>query len=319
MPEKPVISIAIAAYNGGKYIAQQLESLLDQTLLPDEIIICDDSEDDLTFQSVEKFLPDSRIKYFRNPIPLGVAKNFEKAITLSHGEYIFMCDQDDFWLPEKLEVMTAMLAENEELDCVFCNSVLTDANLEKRNETLWDLRKFTPAMQKKLACSGALEIFCRRVVCSGHNMAFKRRILEYILPFPELEPFYPDTWIALSVAFNGNIQALDRCLTLYRVHENNASTPAGDNIRAARKARRSSAAERNYMLACEILKRSGNTNARKREILENFASHHHKRSLYSANILYRAMQAFRQLLTLQYSKYSNGMRSFIADVIFRQH
>ena len=79
MPEKTVISIAIAAYNGGKYIAQQLESLLDQTLLPDEIIICDDSEDDLTFQSVEKFLPDSRIKYFRNPIPLGVAKNFEKA------------------------------------------------------------------------------------------------------------------------------------------------------------------------------------------------------------------------------------------------
>ena len=318
MPEKKLISIAIAAYNGEKYIAQQIESLLKQTLLPDEIIICDDSADDLTSKAVQSFAADSRIKYFKNPVSLGTAGNFEKAVSLCSGDYIFLCDQDDVWLPEKVEVMYNMLAADEELDCVFCNSILTDGNLEKFDKTLWDLRKFTPAMQKKLSSGGALEVFCRRVVCSGHNIAFKRRILEYILPFPELAPFYPDTWIALSTAFNGNVQAVDRVLTLYRVHDANSSNPAGAALQGAAKARRSSAAKRNDLLAEEILKRSKSNKLCRRKMLEAFAALHRKRSLYSSNIFIRSIQALGQLFALKYARYANGIRTFAADVIFSQ-
>ena len=319
MPEDKIISIAIAAYNGEKYIAQQIESLLNQTLLPDEIIICDDSDNDLTFNAVQKFSSDSRIKYFKNPSSLGIVENFEKAVKLCRGDYIFLCDQDDVWLPEKVEVMCNMLEADEKLDLVFCNSILTDGNLEKLNKTLWDLRKFTPAMQKKLAAGGALEVFCRRVVCSGHNIAFKRRMLEYVLPFPDLAPFYPDTWLAFSAAFNGKVQALDRILTLYRVHNANNSTPAGAAWQGAAKARRTSAAKRNQLLAEEILKRSKINELSKRKMMEKFADHHQKRSLYSSNIFIRAVQALGQLFALKYTRYSNGFRTFAADVIFRQH
>ena len=319
MPEKKSVSIAIAAYNGEKYIVQQLESLLNQTFLPDEIIICDDSDNDLTFKAIQNFLSGGRIKYHKNSRPLGIVKNFEKAVTLCRGEYIFMCDQDDLWLPEKVEVMCNRLSADETLDCVFCNSILTDGNLEKLDKTLWDLRKFTPAMQKKLSSGGALEVFCRRVVCSGHNIAFKRRMLEYILPFPDLEPFYPDTWIALSAAFNGKVQAVEQNLTLYRIHNTNNSTPASGALNAALKARRSSAAKRNHLIAGEILKRSKNNNLRKRKTLEKFALHHLKRSLYSPHIFIRAVQAMGQLIAWNYFRYSNGIRSFVADLIFRQY
>lgn len=317
MEKKIKISIVIAAYNGERYIAEQVKSLLEQTFLPDEIIICDDSKNDLTFQAVQAFMPNSIIRYIKNDEPLGVAGNFEKALSLARGEYIFMCDQDDVWLPDKVRVMTAMLEENCDVDGVFCNSTLVDENLEHLGQTLWQLRKFTCSMQKTLASGDALKVFCRRVVCSGHNIAIKRRALEYILPFPQLTPFYPDTWIALSTALNSKWLMCNGCLTLYRLHTANNSDPAGRVWQAAKKARTDSAARRNYLLACNLLVRGKSFEPEKRKMLEEFALHHCSRSLYDKNIVIRTAQAVRELCGLRYKKYANGLRTFIADIIFK--
>ena len=79
------ISVAIAAYKGEKFIGEQIASLLEQTLLPDEIVITDDSPDELTEKAVKKF-SDPRIRYFRNDKQLGVNRNFERAISqIPHG------------------------------------------------------------------------------------------------------------------------------------------------------------------------------------------------------------------------------------------
>ena len=319
MENQATISIALAAYNGKKYIAQQLESLLKQTRLPDEIVICDDSADDLTYQALEPFLSSGKIKYIKNPQPLGVVKNFEKAINHCTGEYIFLCDQDDVWLPEKVEILANTLYDNPTVDGVFCNSFLVDENLVKLNKTLWDIRKFTPQMQKTLADGDALKVFCRRVTCSSHNTAFKRRALEYILPFPELEPFYPDTWIAFSIALNGSWEAINQCLTFYRVHTDNQSTPLAGNVSAARKARTSSVARRNYLLAQELLKRKKSAKQANIQLLEKFALHHKKRSEYSCNVIFRTAQAVREVCTLRYCHCSGGFRTFAADILFPQH
>ena len=316
MENQATISIALAAYNGKKYIAQQLESLLKQTRLPDEIVICDDSADDLTYQALEPFLSSGIIKYIKNPQPLGVVKNFEKAINNCTGEYIFLCDQDDVWLPEKVEILANMLDKTPNLDGVFCNSFLVDENLVKLNKTLWDIRKFTNQMQKTLAAGDALKVFCRRVTCSSHNTAFKRRALEYIMPFPELEPFYPDTWIAFSIALNGSWEAINQCLTFYRVHIANQSTPLAGNVSAARKARTSSVARRNYLLAQELLKRKKSAKQANIHLLEKFALHHKNRSEYSCNVISRTAQAVREVCTLRYCHCSNGVRTFAADILF---
>ena len=310
------VSIALAAYNGPEYIASQLQSLLDQSRLPDEIIICDDSADAKTFEALQPFLSLPQIKYQQNSPALGIAKNFEKAISLCCGDYIFLCDQDDVWLPEKVELMAKMLDADPELDGVFCNSDLVDSQLNALNKNLWQLRRFTPAMQKTLARGDALKVFLQRITLSGHNIAFKRRALEYILPFPELKPFYPDSWIALAIAANGKWQALNRSLTFYRVHDCNRSNPSGNALQAAGKARKSAAAKRNYLLAQELLQRSGAIDTDKLKLIQTFSWHHFKRSQYSSKFLLRIVQTLCEACTLRYSKYSNGLRTIIADILF---
>ena len=314
LTEQRTISVALAAYNGAGFIAGQLQSLLDQTRVPDEIIITDDSPDDSTFRAIEPFLSTNIVRYHRNDSPLGVAKNFEKALQLCSGDIIFLCDQDDFWLPRKVELLSNTLYNNDRLDAVFCNSVLCDKLLNELDRTLWQLRGFTPAMQKKVRSNDALSVFCKRVCCSSHNLAIKRRALAYLLPFPELAPFYPDTWIGLSCAAPEKISLIDEVLTLYRIHEHNQSTPGADSILSARKARNSNAALRNSLLTEEIMRRqSGTLNGSQQKMLQKFAAFHAQRSQYSSNILLRMFQIQQQFFRARYCRFANGIKTAIAD------
>ena len=316
MAENIKISVALAACNGARYIAEQLQSLLEQSLTPDEIIITDDSMDDLTYGAILPFLPCGKIRYLKNPTPLGVAKNFEKAISLARGEVIFLCDQDDFWLPEKIATLYHTLQTNPDIDGVFCNSTLVNSDLEPCGGTLWNLRQFSAAMQKQLNSACALKVFLKRVTCSSHNIAFKRRALEYLLPFPELAPFYPDTFIALSIAANSRWRAIAQELTLYRLHGSNESSPAGGGLTSARRARANHAALRNALLAEEIIARTPDKlPSATRSTLQKFAEFHHRRDTYSSNIAVRTLQVLNQMLKLNYYNFAGNLRTIIADII----
>src|SRR4051794_22329155 len=105
MSWRPSISVALATYNGMKYVSQQIESIMAQSYLPDEIIVCDDASSDATVEQLhlnQQQFPD-RLRIYRNDVNLGYALNFEKAISLCKGEIIVPCDQDDSWLSYKLE------------------------------------------------------------------------------------------------------------------------------------------------------------------------------------------------------------------------
>ena len=126
------VSIVIAAYCGEKFIIRQLESLFRQTRLPDEIIICDDSPNDLLADLVmqrAKTAP-CTIKFFKNERQLGSTQNFAKGLALASSDIIFLCDQDDVWKENKVERLTAALEEHKECDVVFCNSVMVDYMLD---------------------------------------------------------------------------------------------------------------------------------------------------------------------------------------------
>ena len=308
------ISVALAAYNGAEYIAGQIKSLLDQTLPPDEIIVSDDSRDEKTFNALPR---DPRIHYIKNSNRPGVAGNFENAIAHCRGEYIFLCDQDDVWEADKIQKMAAALANDPALDGVFCNSALVNENLEPLNKTLWNLRRFTPDMQKRIAAGEVLQVFLKRVTLSSHNIAFKRRMLEKLLPFPELSPFYPDTFIALLIAAAGKWQALPETLTLYRIHSSNESAPVQGAVASAKKARKLRAAYRNAELANVIINRCRDITPEKLSMLKNFARHHARRDNFSANILLRSIQVLNELLCLRYKRYSDSLRTAIADMIIR--
>ncbi len=202
------ISVALAAYKGEKYIAEQLDSILFQLKENDEIIVSDDLPGGETEQIVRSFAQkDARVKYIEGP-QKGLIKNFENAIKNCTGDYIFLCDQDDVWLPDKVEAVTKKLDEGYSL--VLHNAMVTDTSLK-----ITDTSFFTSHGTK----TGFLTNMVKNSYM-GCCMAFKSELRRKILPFAEDIPMH-DQWIGLIAEKSGKVCLIEKPLILYRRHGNN--------------------------------------------------------------------------------------------------
>lgn len=124
MTAAKTVSIVLASYNGIKFIGEQLDSILAQTRLPDEVIISDDCSTDGTYEFCRDYILEHKLKgwhVFRNESNLGHRKNFRQALLKCTGDYVFTCDQDDIWLPEKIQIMTQVLDSNPEINLLVSN------------------------------------------------------------------------------------------------------------------------------------------------------------------------------------------------------
>ena len=132
-----MISVVIAAYNGGKYIEAQLDSVLSQLSDGDEVVISDDLPEGDTFAVVKEYLDsDARVRYIKGP-GRGVIKNFENAVSAARGDYIFLCDQDDVWLPGKVDAV--MKAFQNGATVVMHDAKITDADLNVTDDSFFVL------------------------------------------------------------------------------------------------------------------------------------------------------------------------------------
>jgi glycosyltransferase involved in cell wall biosynthesis len=211
MIENKKISVCIATYNGEKYIRDQIDSILPQLTINDEIIVSDDNSTDKTIKYIEN-INDYRIKIFTNQLGKGYSKNFENAINKSTGEIIFICDQDDFWESNKVEIMLSYL-QNYDLvisDCLICDkdlNVTLGSHFKMHNTTKGFLNNW---------------IKTRYI---GACMAFDRNMLLKILPFPENQKRCAyDYWIALVGELYYKVELIPIPLMKYRRHDKNAST-----------------------------------------------------------------------------------------------
>ena len=128
------VSIALATYNGEKYLREQLDSILSQSIQDFELVACDDCSTDSTLKILNEYAEkDFRVKVFTNEKNLGFKKNFEKAIFLCSGDYIALSDQDDIWTENHLQVLLENIGNN---DLVGANAFLCD---EKAQPTRVDL------------------------------------------------------------------------------------------------------------------------------------------------------------------------------------
>lgn len=218
------ISVVIAAYRGEKYIVRQLESLFCQTRKPHEIIICDDSPDDHTCRCVQAVAEKApcKIRFFKNEKQLGPTQNFAKGMSLASGDIIFLCDQDDVWKENKIELLAKELEEHKECEIVFCNSLMVDASLSPLGYDTTDTVSFTPEKADDLNRSKGLLHLLRTPMLYGHNIALRRSFLKYLLPIPqELESY--DLFIAELCAGRGRLRCVYRLLTLHCRHGENQS------------------------------------------------------------------------------------------------
>ncbi len=107
-----LVSIVMPSYNTAKYIAESIQSVLNQTYKDWELLIVDDCSTDNTDEVVKPFLTDSRIKYFTNEHNSGAAVSRNKAMREAQGEWLAFLDSDDLWLPTKLEKQLRFMKDN---------------------------------------------------------------------------------------------------------------------------------------------------------------------------------------------------------------
>lgn len=210
-----MISVCMATYNGAKYIREQIDSILFQLDSDDELIISDDGSTDATLEIITSY-QDTRIRllHFSQPKVTGipahryVTNNFAHALAQARGEYIFLCDQDDIWLPDKVEKCVQALQQ--------CDLVLHDCLIINENKSVVHSSFFKVACTRK----GFWPSFTKMGSHLGCCMVFRRLIFKAVLPFTAVPH---DTWICLLTELLFTTSLLPEPLSMYRRHGGNVS------------------------------------------------------------------------------------------------
>lgn len=217
------VSVAIAAYNGEKYIREQLESILNQSVKPQEVIICDDGSTDDTVKICKNFIEQNGLDnwaVFENDENKGYCYNFYGAINKCSGDVIFLADQDDKWQEKKIERMTAVLKENQDIVVLSSRYDVIDSNgniIENSKITyLGDV------------FDGSIEYldYNSFIGCSyirGFSMCFRKEIKEILKPFDFKSLLSHDWYICMLGTLLGKTAVLNEKLGYYRYHFNNVS------------------------------------------------------------------------------------------------
>jgi len=208
---QPLVSIAVCTFNGAKYLAEQLDSIINQTYKNLEVIIIDDQSSDQTVDILRTYLEKhSNFHIYENDANIGYIKNFEKAICLCNGEYIALADQDDVWVLNKIELQLQFIQDHI---MVYHDSEFMDEVGNPLNRKMSDLRNFYSGNDPRH--------FLLENCVSGHSVMFKRELIPYLLPFP-IELFH-DWWIAFVATNHGYINFQKDLLVKYRQHSNTST------------------------------------------------------------------------------------------------
>jgi glycosyltransferase involved in cell wall biosynthesis len=211
------VSVCMATYNGSRFVAAQLRSILDQLGEDDEVIVVDDASTDDTRDAVQA-LGDHRVQLHVHPINRGYAAAFESALQRATGAHVVLSDQDDVWPTGRLAAMQLAL---EDASVVVGNvRVLgSDAALSGPwGQASWRLPD-DPTRRWRMLAGLAMS----NVPYFGSAMALRAEFLPVVLPYPASARELPDAWIAMNALLRGSIAHLDEDVVLRRVHGGNAS------------------------------------------------------------------------------------------------
>ena len=212
------VSVCIATYQGEDYIERQLRSILEQIALDDEVIVVDDCSRDRTVEIIEG-IGDARIAVHRNPVNRREVFSFGRAIELARGDIIFLSDQDDVWMPGRVERMTESLRTS--------GAALVSSSFEwmDTDERPLDVAFDGVSSQtSKRHLGNIVDIFLGKTNYFGCAMAFQRRLVPLITPIPDYVESH-DLWIALAAnQIGSNLHIDDKTLRKRRHGSNTTST-----------------------------------------------------------------------------------------------
>ncbi len=217
------LSVALCTYNGEKFLKKQLDSILNQSVAVDEIIICDDGSTDATVKIVDdyKLTNPNVIQLFINEINLRSNKNFEKAVSLCKGDYIFLSDQDDIWRSDKVAKTLDVFKHNPTAEGVFSNAnfINEDDNAVLDGLSLWSSVNFFPTFEdKKIDLYTSLTQIGNFL--TGATFCMKKEVKSFCFPFLNRKNFFHDEWFAFILSERDTLFYSIENLISYRIHSN---------------------------------------------------------------------------------------------------
>jgi glycosyltransferase involved in cell wall biosynthesis len=315
----------MCTYNGARFVGEQLASIAAQTRSPDELVVCDDHSSDETALVVERFAASSPfpVRLRVNRENLGSTKNFGRAVSLCEGDVIALSDQDDVWLPGKLERIEDEFARRTRVGLVFADADVVDESLRPNGRRLWETVGFDRRMRRLVGAGRAMDVLLPGWTVTGATMAFRSVYRELFLEIPEDLGVIHDGWIALVVAAVSDVALVEEPLVLYRQHtgqqigapERRPASPPPSRAR-----RRADEYERSIRIARRLRERlarrgaafdCGEALAR----LDGKLAHMEARAALPESRLGRTPVVLRELFSMRYHQYSNGVASAARDLL----
>jgi len=303
------ISVAMTSFNGEKFIIKQLESIISQTLVPNEVIICDDQSKDNTVGLVERFIEENDLEGWsivRNVENLGWKRNFYKAASLTSGDIVFFSDQDDIWLPQKIKTMTDIMVEKK-AGCVYGRKTIIDSNdrplLERQEQ-----RSFTNEINQ---VDFSKSFFTRKVL--GCCMCINRRIVDLYLSVNYPDAGHDSQCARIALLYD-TLWELDSPVIQYRIHSNNTSGISADvSFGASTKSKRCSEIQVSIDWMTKLLHRN-DLDLEKKEIM--------KKCIVAQNnrLEYFEPTSKRTFVTLfRFVPYYSGLTMLVGDFAYKHN
>ncbi|MFM1953608.1 MAG: hypothetical protein RL187_817 [Actinomycetota bacterium] len=230
----PRISVVLCTFNGEKFLPEQIESILSQSVLPTEIVVSDDGSTDKTLDIIRDYETRSspngpQWQILRNKKPLGVSRNFEKALSHATGDFIALCDHDDVWENNRLAAVLSHF-DNERVSLVHSDAMLIDAH-GIQTGSLMDTLRLSAKERKALVEGRTLDALLRRNLVTGATTMVRRSLLKCALPIPP--GWIHDEWLAFVAASAEGVVSDFRPLVRYRQHGGNEIGASKLNLRRA--------------------------------------------------------------------------------------
>jgi len=317
------LSVVLCTFNGEAFLRPQLESILDQSLLPGEVVIADDASSDHTLEILQEFAERAEAmgitwRIIRRESPLGPAANFWATLREAKGEFVALADQDDVWHTEKLGVLRSRLVDDPRLLLVHSDATLIDRS-GRATGSLLDSLRATREEKASLVGGEGLRALLRRNLVTGATVMIRRNLLDRAGELPE--GWVHDEWLALVAAAGDGLALEPRELIDYRQHGQNAigatKTTLSDAIgrlgddRAAFHARQRS---RREGIASLVEGSAGWMSAEHRRALRAKISHQMFRIGLPNGRWRRVVPVFVAWARGDYSRYSRGLFDALRDL-----
>jgi glycosyltransferase involved in cell wall biosynthesis len=219
----PRVSVALCTHNGAGFIAEQFESILKQSHSVDEIVVSDDASTDDTVQRVAAVHATYRstgrapeLRILINDEALGVAANFEQALTACTGDILFLSDQDDVWHADRVSSVLPIFHDDDRIRLVHANARIVDDFGVAQGSDLFSALEFGEADRNLERSSSAFDLLVKRNVVTGAATAITAELRDAALPVPP--SWLHDEWLAIVAALTGRIGVIDAPLIDYRIH-----------------------------------------------------------------------------------------------------